>query len=53
MQTKAGIIQRRKVQIKVKADVLADCVDNFCYLGDVIGARGGAEEACRNRVRNA
>ena len=42
-----------KVQIKVKADVVVDCVDSFCYLGDVIGARGGAEEASRNRVRNA
>src|SRR6202142_2000823 len=24
-----------KVQIKVKADVVVDCVDSFCYLGDV------------------
>lgn len=42
-----------KLQIKVKTDVMLDCVENFCYLGDVIGARGGADEACRNRVRNA
>ena len=42
-----------KLQIKVKADVMLDCVENFCYLGDEIGARGGAEEACRNRVKNA
>ena len=28
-----------------------DCVESFCYLGDVIGARGGAEEACRNRKK--
>ena len=32
---------------------MLDCVENFCYLGDEIGARGGAEEACRNRVKNA
>ena len=30
-----------KLQIKVKADVMLDCVENFCYLGDEIGARGG------------
>ena len=42
-----------KVQIEVKADVRLDCVDCFCYLGDQIGAGGGAEEACRNRVKNA
>ena len=42
-----------KLQIKVKADVMLDCVENFCYLGDEIGARGGAEEACRNRVKNS
>ena len=42
-----------KLQIKVKEDVMLDCVENFCYLGDVIGVRGGAEDACRNRIRNA
>ena len=30
-----------------------DCVDKFCYLGDMIGAGGGAEEASRARVRCA
>ena len=29
------------VQIKVKADVMMDCVKDFRYLGDKIGARGG------------
>ena len=48
-----GKIVEDKLQIKVKADVMLDCVENFCYLGDVIGARGGADEACRNRVKNA
>src|SRR5271165_288601 len=28
-------------------------VDQFCYLGDMIGAGGGAEEAARTRVRCA
>ena len=45
--------EEHKVQIKVKEDVMLDCVENFCYLGDVIGVRGGAEEACRNRINNA
>jgi hypothetical protein len=30
-----------------------EIVDNFCYLGDVIGAGGGAEEATRARTRCA
>ena len=30
-----------------------DCVNKFCYLGDVIGKGGGAEETSRNRVRCA
>ena len=30
-----------------------ECVDKFCYLGDMIGAGGGAEEASRTRVRCA
>ena len=30
-----------------------DRVDKFCYLGDMIGAGGGAEEASRARVRCA
>ena len=30
-----------------------EVVDKFCYLGDVIGKGGGAEEASRARVRCA
>ena len=30
-----------------------EVVDKFCYLGDVIGKGGGAEEASRARVRRA
>ena len=28
-----------------------ESVDQFCYLGDMLGAEGGAEEATRNRIR--
>ena len=34
-------IVQDKLHIKVKEDVMLDCVKNFCYLGDEIGARGG------------
>ena len=30
-----------------------EVVENFCYLGDVIGKGGGAEESSRARVRCA
>ena len=30
-----------------------ECVEKFCYLGDMIGAGGGAEDASRARVRCA
>ena len=30
-----------------------ECVTKFCYLGDMIGAGGGAEDAVRTRVRCA
>jgi len=30
-----------------------ECVEKFCYFGDLIGAGGGAEEASRERVRCA
>jgi len=30
-----------------------ECVDSFCYLGDMISASGGAELASRMRVRYA
>src|SRR5664279_3605061 len=30
-----------------------ECVEKFCYLRDVIGAGGGADEASRARVRCA
>jgi len=30
-----------------------ECVEKFCYLGEMIGKGGGAEEASRARVRCA
>src|SRR5580698_1933850 len=30
-----------------------ECVEKFCYLGDMLGAEGCAEAAVRNRVRCA
>ena len=42
-----------KQDIKLAEDATLECVAKFCYLGDMIGAGGGAEEASRNRVRCA
>ena len=47
-----------KVVGEVKQFVLGtsdkiEVVEKFCYLGDVIGKRGGAEESSRARVRCA
>ena len=30
-----------------------ECVNRFCYLGDMLGAAGGCGEASRTRVRGA
>jgi hypothetical protein len=34
-------------------DEKIECVQKFCYLGDMLGAEGGVEAAVRNRVRCA
>ena len=34
------------------ADLRLECVGKFCYLSDVVGAGGGAEDASRARVRS-
>src|SRR5207247_2005556 len=41
----------RQFVLGVKEEL--EVVDKFCYLGDVIGKGGGAEEASRARVRSA
>src|SRR3989442_6845818 len=40
-------------QVVLEAMEELEVVDKFCYLGDVIGKGGGAEEASRARVRCA
>jgi len=40
-------------QISLGVGQNLECVKKFCYLGDMIGAGGGAEEASRTRVRCA
>jgi len=32
-------------------DATLECVDEFCYLGDIIGVRGGAEASSIMRIR--
>ena len=39
--------------MQLELDVALDCVEVFCYLGDMIEAGGGAGEASRVRVRCA
>ena len=40
-----------KSQFKSSSGDALECVDKFCYLGDMIGRGGCVEEAVRNRVR--
>jgi hypothetical protein len=40
-------------EISIGQDDKLECVKKFCYLGDMIGEGGGAEEASRARVRSA
>jgi hypothetical protein len=40
-------------EIRLGQDGRLECVDRFCYLGDMIGAGGGAEDAARTRVKCA
>ena len=42
----------QKSQFKLSSGDALECVDKFCYLGDMIGRGGGVEEAIRNRVRH-
>ena len=38
-------------EVVIQPNVKLECVPKFCYLGDTLGAGGGAEEAARARVR--
>ena len=40
-------------EVVTELNVKLECVTKFCYLGDTLGAGGGAEEAARARVRCA
>ena len=42
-----------KSPFSLRSGYVLECVDKFCYLGDMIGSGGGAVEAVRNRVRCA
>src|SRR5665811_653595 len=46
-------VAEERVEVRMGQDCGIECVDKFCYLGDMIGAGGGAEEAARARVRCA
>jgi hypothetical protein len=41
------------VRKEIELDGNVECVEKFCYLGDMMGSGGGAEEASRARVRCA
>ncbi|HXJ94687.1 MAG TPA: reverse transcriptase domain-containing protein [Terriglobia bacterium] len=43
----------RKENICLEKDVSVECVEEFCYLGDMLGFSGGAGEASRMRVKCA
>ena len=40
-------------EVVIEPNVKLESVTKFCYLGDTLGAGGGAEEAARARVRCA
>ena len=40
-------------EISLGLDMKLECVEKFCYLGELIGAGGRAEEASRSRARCA
>ena len=45
--------EHHKASLMLETGVEFECIDRFCYLGDMIGARGGAELASIVRVRCA
>ena len=42
-----------EIEMILSDDFSLDCVDEFCYLGDMIGASGGAGSTSIARVRRA
>src|SRR5271165_3460754 len=51
--SKSSVQMEQKKAIRFGLEGELECVDKFCYLGDMIGVGGGAEEATRTRVRCA
>ena len=47
------IERRKEISLGVYSGEKLDCVEKFSYLGDMIGAGGGAEEASRARAKCA
>ena len=50
---KSGVPGPAEVKLGVRDQNTLECVNRFCYLGDMIGEGGGAEEASRTRVKCA
>ena len=40
-------------EVSIRQKDKLECVEKFCYLGDIIGSGGGSEEAARAIVRCA
>ena len=49
--SKAGV--GKKENLLLLSGTSVDCVEEFCYLGDMLSSGGGAGEASRVRVRCA
>jgi len=52
-QVESGSVVKEDVKVVELQGVNLEVVPKFCYLGDMIGAGGGAEDAVRTRVRCA
>jgi hypothetical protein len=47
----SNTVQEKEVSLSEGGSL--ECVDKFCYLGDMIACGGGADDAVRNRVKYA
>ena len=48
-----GVTSADERQVVLKDGSSQECINRFCYLGDMLGAAGGCGEASRTRVRGA
>jgi hypothetical protein len=44
-------IGERKKYTELETGVTINCVDEFCYVGDMLGSGGGGEETSQTRVQ--